>query len=250
VSVSADTILLLYTTYFFLIIYKKNDYQFKSGILNNMKHLRLIILTCVILLCIACYYYFKPKPSSWFKLTDELKKYNIKSKKKCFSIIKPSLPYQVYEYTDAISKDRCMRLRRDATSLLTQYKNSHTTFMTCTLKTKDALKLRTIASTLTGVPLTHIDEVKINKYQDGENGYEDISSTHMATLLFYLNDGFIGGESEFPAIPKIILPEEGKAILFWNTLGGDTIPESECNESYVITGVKWVALVRIYSENS
>ena len=214
-----------------------------------MNHLRLIILTGIILFSTACYYYFKPKHLSWRKLSDELKTYNVKQKKTIFSLIKPSLPYKVYEYTHAISSTRCMRLRRDATSLLTEVRNGDSAFRTCTLTTKDTLKLRSIASTLTGVPLTHIDNVQINQYREGENGYENITMTHMATLLFYLNDGFNGGESEFPVIHKTILPEEGKALLFWNTIGEDTIPESTHNECYVITSVKWVALVRIYSEN-
>jgi hypothetical protein len=34
------------------------------------------------------------------------------------------------------------------------------------------------------------------------------------TLVFYLNDGFTGGETEFPELKKVITPKRGTALLF------------------------------------
>lgn len=34
------------------------------------------------------------------------------------------------------------------------------------------------------------------------------------TLVFYLNDGFAGGETEFPELKKTIAPARGRALLF------------------------------------
>jgi prolyl 4-hydroxylase len=34
------------------------------------------------------------------------------------------------------------------------------------------------------------------------------------TLVFYLNDGFTGGETEFPELKKVITPQRGTALLF------------------------------------
>jgi len=36
----------------------------------------------------------------------------------------------------------------------------------------------------------------------------------MLTLVFYLNDGFIGGETSFPELGKHIVPRRGRALLF------------------------------------
>ena len=64
--------------------------------------------------------------------------------------------------------------------------------------------------------------LRIYRYEPGEQ-----HSTHWdtvvelpggiasrVTLVFYLNDGFTGGETEFPELKKTITPQRGRALLF------------------------------------
>tara|TARA_E500000178_G_C17037453_1_gene764283 strand:- start:5715 stop:6434 length:720 start_codon:yes stop_codon:yes gene_type:complete len=46
--------------------------------------------------------------------------------------------------------------------------------------------------------------------------YKKYNSIRYATIILYLNDGFDGGETEFPLINKKIIPKKGKALLFFN----------------------------------
>ena len=36
----------------------------------------------------------------------------------------------------------------------------------------------------------------------------------MLTLVFYLNDGFEGGATDFPELGRVITPRAGRALLF------------------------------------
>jgi prolyl 4-hydroxylase len=64
--------------------------------------------------------------------------------------------------------------------------------------------------------------IRVYRYEPGEH-----HSTHWdtvvelpdrissrITLVFYLNDGFTGGETEFPELRKRIVPRRGSALLF------------------------------------
>jgi prolyl 4-hydroxylase len=62
------------------------------------------------------------------------------------------------------------------------------------------------------------------------------------TVLIYLNDNFTGGETVFPRIGKTVVPEQGKAIVFYSTTpDGSVISESFHGGNPVISGEKWIA---------
>lgn len=46
--------------------------------------------------------------------------------------------------------------------------------------------------------------------------FKKFNSIRYATIIFYLNDGFKGGETYFSKIRKKIIPKKGKALIFFN----------------------------------
>jgi hypothetical protein len=54
----------------------------------------------------------------------------------------------------------------------------------------------------------------------------------LLTLVFYLNDDFEGGETDFPELEKKIIPERGRALLFQHRILHEASP--------VRAGVKYV----------
>jgi len=62
------------------------------------------------------------------------------------------------------------------------------------------------------------------------------------TVLIYLNDNYNGGETTFPIINKLIKPEKGKAVIFYNVYDdGTIIPESLHQGNKIKNGHKWIA---------
>lgn len=64
-----------------------------------------------------------------------------------------------------------------------------------------------------------------------------------ATMVVYLNDDYIGGETYFPLLNKTIYPEKGKVLFFYNVNNHkQTIRKTSLHQSYSIKqGEKWVA---------
>lgn len=60
--------------------------------------------------------------------------------------------------------------------------------------------------------------------------YNKFKSVRYITVIFYLNDGFKGGETEFPRINKRIIPKKGKMLIFLNCKYNKNTPTSGlCN---------------------
>ena len=63
--------------------------------------------------------------------------------------------------------------------------------------------------------------------------YKKYNSLRYATILFYLNDGYEGGETYFPKLNKKIKPKKGKALIFFNcNLNKDTKNNGLCDVIY------------------
>ena len=85
--------------------------------------------------------------------------------------------------------------------------------------------------------------------------YERFKSIRYATVIFYLNAGFNGGNTYFPNIDKKIIPKKGKALLFFNCKFNkntnntglcDTINNSKHAGEPVLSGKineKWIATI-------
>jgi prolyl 4-hydroxylase len=64
----------------------------------------------------------------------------------------------------------------------------------------------------------------------------------IATMLLYLNDAFVGGETRFPHYGLSIRAKQGDALLFFNTLANSSPdPAMRHAGDPVRTGVKWLA---------
>lgn len=64
----------------------------------------------------------------------------------------------------------------------------------------------------------------------------------VATVIMYLNSPVRGGETIFPIAKVSIIPEKGKAVLFYNCLpSGNTDPTTLHGGAPVLEGEKWIA---------
>jgi prolyl 4-hydroxylase len=66
------------------------------------------------------------------------------------------------------------------------------------------------------------------------------SGYRYATILVYLNDNYTGGETFFPKLNKVVKPEKGKAVIFYNIKNGKINESSYHGGNTVHTGEKWI----------
>jgi hypothetical protein len=55
----------------------------------------------------------------------------------------------------------------------------------------------------------------------------------LVTLVFYLNDGFEGGETDFPELERRIAPRAGRALLFQHRILHEAM-EVRAGEKFVL----------------
>ncbi len=127
-------------------------------------------------------------------------------------------------------------------------------------------KLSKISVDLTGFPISNQEQIQIVKYnKDGKfDAHYDAciqsdkfckemnrgAGERRTTLLVYLNQDMIGGETEFVNLNQKIIPETGKGILFWSTDQHDNLlTESKHRGNRVEQGEKWIATVWSHGKN-
>lgn len=127
-------------------------------------------------------------------------------------------------------------------------------------------KLSKISVDLTGYPISNQEQIQIVKYsKDGkfDSHYDAcVQSDHLCkemnrgagerrtTLIVYLNQDMVGGETEFVNLDKTFLPETGKGILFRSTDDHDNLLlESKHRGNRIIEGEKWIATVWSHGNN-
>lgn len=103
---------------------------------------------------------------------------------------------------------------------------------------------------------SHTDHLKTCK-QD----FKNYNSVRYATMIFYLNDDFNGGETYFPKLNKKIIPKKGKVLIFFNcVLNKNTHKTGLCDVIYNSehaglpilkgkTNEKWIATIWIRTKN-
>jgi prolyl 4-hydroxylase len=115
-------------------------------------------------------------------------------------------------------------------------------------------------SKFTQIPAQHFESIQFVKYSAGEahKAHYDFFSPadlqreivqakggqRLKTVLIYLNDGFLGGETEFPLKDEKITPQLGKLVL-WDSLLHDGSPDLDTLHSSlpVESGEKYVLVV-------
>ncbi|WP_313536322.1 2OG-Fe(II) oxygenase [Sphingomonas sp.] len=109
-----------------------------------------------------------------------------------------------------------------------------------------AINLRIAAATGTdvrnGEPLTVLRYAPGQQYRRHLDTIAGAANQRVATLIIYLNQGFAGGETCFPAIGVTVQPRAGDAILF-DTLLPDGSPDPRLVHSGepIRAGAKWIA---------
>jgi prolyl 4-hydroxylase len=112
---------------------------------------------------------------------------------------------------------------------------------------------------LTGLPVSHQEAVQVVHYTAGglyKPHYDALRAwgpfggifdrnPRLYTVLVYLTDDFVGGETHFPRIGYTVKPEKGKAVLFQNVtrMFGGRIKASQHGGNPVESGEKWIANV-------
>jgi len=132
------------------------------------------------------------------------------------------------------------------------------------LKEKDELvdKVINMVSIMTGNPIENQEHVHIVKYNIGgefkphhdffhenEEYYKDhikLGGQRITSCLFYLNDNFEGGETEFPLKKLKVTPRTGRLLIWSNVKPDDTLDYESLHAGLpIISGVKYVAIVWI-----
>lgn len=192
-------------------------------------------LKLLIVLCLICI---------WWKLFNTLPAHNIT--KHFFK----NNQYLIFEIDNLLNKDECdllikhanPRLERSSTISSTPISNVRTSYNTF-LHSKDHSlssdvknilhKIDTITNKLSGKPVENQEPLQIVKYsphQEYKSHYDccvpmnspmclNDAKSHgyrHSTLLIYMNDVDIGGETEFPLLNYKFTPKLGKAIFFFN----------------------------------
>jgi prolyl 4-hydroxylase len=92
------------------------------------------------------------------------------------------------------------------------------------------------------------EPLHILRYQTGQefklhlDGLAGVANQRRWTVLVYLNDGYEGGETEFPELGHKIRGAIGDAVIFEN-VGGDGRPDQRTRHAGrpVLSGAKWLA---------
>lgn len=116
---------------------------------------------------------------------------------------------------------------------------------------RENLVIRAINQRLAAISGTTIDQgeaLTVLRYTRGQQyrlHHDTIAGSRnqrVATVLIYLNEGFGGGETVFPAYGLSIRPQLGDAIVFRNTLAtGHPDPNTRHAGEPVTHGAKWLA---------
>lgn len=109
-----------------------------------------------------------------------------------------------------------------------------------------------------GMPLANLEPPHVLRYRPGEEyrAHYDILLPHeaemyagqvaamgqrAATLLIYLNDGYEGGETNFPHLDWRFKGKTGDALIFWNLSAGGEIERNSLHAGLpLVKGEKWM----------
>ena len=123
-------------------------------------------------------------------------------------------------------------------------------------------KVKNMISIMTGNPIENQEEIHIVKYDIGGefkvhtdyfHSNEEYYSEHIKrggqrimSCLFYLNDDFEGGETEFPLKKLKITPRLGRLLMWSNVTPDDALDYESLHAGLpVISGTKYIAVIWI-----
>lgn len=101
---------------------------------------------------------------------------------------------------------------------------------------------------LTGTAVENGEPLQVLRYTPGQqyrlhsDALPGAANRRTVTAIAYLNDGFGGGETDFPAVGVRVRPRAGDLLVFHNTLpDGRMDPGARHAGLPVTSGVKWIA---------
>ena len=99
-----------------------------------------------------------------------------------------------------------------------------------------------------GTPIDNGEPLAVLRYNPGQeyklhsDALPQGEDQRSHTVILYLNEGFVGGETDFPAIGLRVRPKAGMALSFTNILGdGSPDPLARHAGLPVTQGSKWIA---------
>jgi hypothetical protein len=110
--------------------------------------------------------------------------------------------------------------------------------------------LHKIATTLTKIPDSH-HECLIQRIIEGgtEYGFDtDQNDTRIATIVFYLNENYDGGELDFPELDLVIKPQRSRMVFYWNSDSNTVLKESRHRTRYMVNGIQWKVTLYVHSK--
>lgn len=124
-------------------------------------------------------------------------------------------------------------------------------------KNKFIKKLKTITKELTGLPIENQEAPNVIHYEKGGfydnhmDWFHDISTIdsknagqRLYTVMFYLNDEYTGGETNFPTLNKKIKGGKGQVVIWKNTDdNGNGLEEVLHAGLPVKSGEKWICTI-------
>lgn len=183
--------------------------------------------------------------------------------------------YEIIEIFNLLTPEECKRLiditknqGLEESEILSYEKTKDTKLDVSYRKSKQAwlkddydpilTKFANFSQKITGLPIKNQEETQVVVYQPGgefkehydscihDKDYCDKINRHAgqrrSTILVYLNDDYIGGETEFIELGLKIKPETGKGILFWSTDENEQLlPKSKHKANVLQSGEKWIA---------
>ena len=154
-----------------------------------------------------------------------------------------SLPYTIHEFHQLLSDQQCKEIQSHL--VVNQHVDVDQTAYAV------IPSIQAIASRLTQQPPSHMEPLEIVRYIKGGSKIEydtkeEFGQTRIATLVFFLNEEYIGGELVF-SNDRTIVPHTGTAVFYWNVAAGMVLEESLHRNKFVLRGVQWKAIQYIHS---
>ncbi len=172
------------------------------------------------------------------------------------------------EYLNILNKDECSELITlssnklfGATTLgayIKEYRTAENTWLFETTELTE--KIKKIVSEKTKLPIENQEQIHIVKYNVGGEYKEHHDFFHPNTdyydsqikrggqriysCLFYLNDNFKGGETDFPKINYRTTPQLGKLVVWKNLNDDNTLNYDSLHAGLpVVEGEKWICII-------
>jgi prolyl 4-hydroxylase len=169
----------------------------------------------------------------------------------------------IYRFANAISQPECLHLAGAAhanlepavvidpntgQSMAHPIRNSYGTAIGPAQEDLVVAALNRRIAAMTGTALNNGEPLQVLRYTPGQqyrlhsDALAGTANQRVITAIAYLNQGFGGGETDFPAIGVRVQPRAGDLLVFHNALpDGRMDPRTRHAGLPVTSGVKWIA---------